>query len=91
MVGVGCGGWVWWRGGAPGMTGWGGVYHSHWVVHSHVVTKTLGVPSMAVSGAKKSRLKRNDMYFCPGTELPGYRKQKCGDGNKRWKGFLLTC
>ena len=49
--------------GSPGMSGWGGVYHSHWVVHSHVVTKTLGVPSMAVSGAKKSRLKRNDIPF----------------------------
>ena len=42
--------------------GWGGMYHSHEVVQ-YVVTETFGDPSMSVSGAKKSRLKRNDMYF----------------------------
>ena len=39
--------------------GWGGMYHSHEVVQ-YVVTETFGDPSMSVSGAKKSRLKRND-------------------------------
>ena len=38
------------------------MYHSHEVVQ-YVVTETFGDPSMSVSGAKKSRLKRNDMYF----------------------------
>ena len=38
--------------------GWGGMDHSVIKNHSKITSGFLGVPSMSVSGSKKSRLKR---------------------------------
>ena len=46
---LGVAGWVW-PGGVVWVVGW--IIHMRWI-HSHVVTKTLGVPSMSVSGSEK--------------------------------------